>query len=58
LPIQRKLGAGELMIPCERSFASARAYCFIMPERKAGPPALARLREWLVEETRTTREGA
>ncbi len=56
--IQRELDAGELMIPCDRSFASARAYYFIMPERKAERPALARFRAWLVEETRATREGA
>ncbi|MDR2187902.1 MAG: LysR family transcriptional regulator [Azonexus sp.] len=48
--IRRELDSGELMIPCNQSFASERAYYFIIPERKAERPALERFRQWLVEE--------
>ncbi|MDR2837685.1 MAG: LysR family transcriptional regulator [Azonexus sp.] len=48
--IRRELDSGELMIPCDRSFASERAYYFIIPERKAERPALGRFRQWLVAE--------
>lgn len=47
--IQQELASGQLMIPCDLSFTSERAYYLIVPERKAERPALTRFRQWLVE---------
>ncbi|MFC4486488.1 MULTISPECIES: hypothetical protein [Tepidiphilus] len=48
---------GELMIPCNRSFVSRRAYYLIVPERKAERQALAAFRQWLVAEAGRSRES-
>jgi DNA-binding transcriptional LysR family regulator len=55
--IERELAAGELMIPCNRSFVSRRAYYLIVPERKAERQALAVFRQWLVEEAGRSHEA-
>lgn len=47
--IDQELRAGRLMIPCERSFASPRAYYLIMPEHKAERRELGAFRRWLVD---------
>ncbi|NMG48325.1 transcriptional regulator GcvA [Azoarcus communis] len=47
--IEQELQAGRLMIPCERSLASQRAYYLIMPEHKAERPELSAFRSWLIE---------
>ncbi|WP_037990304.1 LysR family transcriptional regulator [Tepidiphilus margaritifer] len=55
--IERELAAGELMIPCNRSFVSRRAYYLIVPERKAERQALAAFRQWLVAEAGRSHES-
>lgn len=55
--IRRELEQGELMIPCDRSFSSERAYYFIVPERKAERPVLGRFRRWLVQEVNAGATG-
>jgi DNA-binding transcriptional LysR family regulator len=52
-----ELAAGDLMIPCNRSFVSRRAYYLIVPERKAERQALAVFRQWLVEEAGRSHEA-
>jgi len=50
LLIEDELSRGELVVPCDRPLHGGRSYHLVVPERKAGSPALARFREWLVDE--------
>lgn len=45
--IQQELADGSLIIPCQHSAPSNRAYYLIVPEHKAERPALTRFRAWL-----------
>ncbi|MCM5570211.1 LysR family transcriptional regulator [Burkholderiaceae bacterium FT117] len=47
--IEGELARGELIVPCDRPLHGGRSYHLVMPERKAGNPALARFRDWLVD---------
>ena len=46
--IETELARGDLVVPCERPLRGERAYYLVVPERKAGNPALERFRSWLV----------
>lgn len=50
LLIEAELARGELVVACDRPHRGERSYYFVTPERKAGDPLLARLREWIVAE--------
>lgn len=50
LLIEAELARGELVIACDRPMHGGRAYHLVIPERKAGNPALERFRDWLVEQ--------
>lgn len=50
LLIEAELRRGELVVACDRPLHGGRSYHLVVPERKAGSPALARFREWLVDE--------
>lgn len=50
LLIEEELRRGELVVACDRPLHGGRAYHLVVPDRKAGGPALARLRDWLVAE--------
>lgn len=45
-----ELDRGELVVPCNRPLHGGRAYSLVIPQRRAGNPALERFREWLVSE--------
>jgi len=47
--IEAELARGELVAPCDRPLHGGRSYHLVMPERKAGSPALERFRDWLVK---------
>lgn len=47
--IEAELARGELVVPCDRPLHGGRSYHLVMPERKAGSPALERFRDWLVK---------
>jgi DNA-binding transcriptional LysR family regulator len=46
--IEAELARGELVVPCDRPLHGGRSYHLVMPERKAGSPALERFRDWLL----------
>lgn len=46
--IEAELARGELVVPCDCPLHGGRSYHLVMPERKAGSPALERFRDWLV----------
>lgn len=48
--LARELAAGELMVLCDRSYESGRAYYLIAPEERAGQPALAVFSDWLAQQ--------
>jgi LysR family glycine cleavage system transcriptional activator len=48
--VEAELARGELVVPCDRPLEEGRAYHLVLPERKAGNPALERLRDWLLAE--------
>jgi DNA-binding transcriptional LysR family regulator len=48
LLVEDELARGELVVPCDRPLHGGRAYHLVVPERKAGSPALERFRDWLV----------
>ena len=48
--VEAELARGELVVPCDRPLEEGRAYHLVLPERKAGNPALERFREWLLAE--------
>ncbi|AKJ31055.1 LysR family transcriptional regulator [Caldimonas brevitalea] len=50
LLIEAELKRGELVVACDRPYRGERFYYFVTPERKAGDPLVARLREWIVAE--------
>ncbi|HUH59556.1 MAG TPA: LysR family transcriptional regulator [Candidimonas sp.] len=50
LLIQKELASGELIILNSHEGPGKRAYCLIVPERKASLPALTHFRDWLVGE--------
>ncbi len=50
--IQRELAQGTLAVLNPHSGPGQRAFHLIVPERKAGLPALAHFRDWLVDQAR------
>ena len=52
LLIEEELARGELVVACPRPMPSGRRYWFVTPERADEPPAVATLRQWLVETAR------
>ncbi|HWS76566.1 MAG TPA: LysR substrate-binding domain-containing protein, partial [Quisquiliibacterium sp.] len=54
---EAELARGELVVPCERPLEEGRAYHLVIPERKAGNPALERFRDWLLAEASEAPEG-
>lgn len=46
--VEAELARGELVVPCDRPLEEGRAYHLVVPERKAGNPALERFRDWLL----------
>lgn len=55
--VEGELARGELVVPCDRPLDGGRAYHLVMPERKAGNPALERFRDWLLAEAAGGREA-
>jgi LysR family glycine cleavage system transcriptional activator len=53
LLIEEELARGELVVACPRPMPSGRRYWFVTPERADEPPAVAALRQWLVEAAST-----
>ncbi|MGD9945954.1 MAG: LysR substrate-binding domain-containing protein [Burkholderiaceae bacterium] len=49
LLIEDELSRGELVVACDRPYHGDRSFHLVIPERKAGHPALERFREWVVE---------
>lgn len=50
LLIEAELARGELVVACDRPQRGERAYYLVTPERKAGDPLVARLRDWIATE--------
>ena len=50
LLIEDELARAELIVACDRVLDAGRAYYLVVPERRAGHPGVACLREWLLEE--------
>ncbi|TXL68419.1 LysR family transcriptional regulator [Zeimonas arvi] len=46
--VEAELARGELVVPCDRPLHGGRSYHLVVPERRAGNPALARFADWLV----------
>lgn len=49
LLIEGELARGELVVACNRPYHGERFFHLVIPERKAGHPALERFREWVVQ---------
>lgn len=47
--VEAELARGELVVPCDRPLHGGRSYHLVVPERRAGNPALARFADWLIQ---------
>jgi len=47
--VEAGLARGELIGPCDRPLHGGRSYHLVVPERRAGNPALARFGDWLLQ---------
>jgi LysR family glycine cleavage system transcriptional activator len=47
--VEAELARGELIVSCDRPLHGGRSYHLVVPERRAGNPALARFGDWLLQ---------
>lgn len=47
--VEAELARRELVVPCDRPLHGGRSYHLVVPERRAGNPALARFGDWLIQ---------
>jgi len=56
--IEDELAGGRLVVACTHTYASSNAYYFMVPEQKAGMPALQSFSEWLNDQAVQYRAAA